>query len=53
MAVTYVVVPHGNPGDPEAPKKFYAQAKSSGELTFRPAIDLKEILATLKYEKVK
>ncbi|MDR1983901.1 MAG: HU family DNA-binding protein [Prevotellaceae bacterium] len=35
MAVKYIVVPHGNPGNPEAPKKFYAQAKGSGELTLR------------------
>jgi len=35
MAVTYVVVPRGNPSKPAEPKKFYAQAKSSGELTFR------------------
>ncbi|MDR1974388.1 MAG: hypothetical protein LBQ31_06900 [Bacteroidales bacterium] len=27
MAVKYIVVPHGNPGNPEVPKKFYAQAK--------------------------
>ena len=25
----------GKPGDPEAPKKFYAQAKARKELTFR------------------
>jgi predicted histone-like DNA-binding protein len=35
MAVSYVLTPKGNPGNPEAPKKFYAQAKSSGELTLR------------------
>ncbi|MDR1408545.1 MAG: HU family DNA-binding protein [Tannerella sp.] len=35
MAVNYVLVERGNPGDPKAPKKFYAQAKSSGELTLR------------------
>jgi predicted histone-like DNA-binding protein len=35
MAVTYVLTQKGNPGDPEAPKKFYAQAKARGELTFR------------------
>ena len=35
MAVNYVVVPRGNPSKPQDPKKFYAQAKSSGELTFR------------------
>lgn len=35
MAVKYTIVPHGNQENPEAPKKFYAQAKSSGELTLR------------------
>ena len=35
MAVTYVLTPKGNPGNPDAPKKLYAQAKASGELTFR------------------
>jgi predicted histone-like DNA-binding protein len=35
MAVKYVVVPKGNPSDPNTPKKFYAQAKSSGELTLK------------------
>ncbi|MDR1091706.1 MAG: HU family DNA-binding protein [Prevotella sp.] len=35
MAVNYVLVERGNPGNPQAPKKFYAQAKSSGELTLR------------------
>ncbi|MDR1652428.1 MAG: hypothetical protein LBS01_02025 [Prevotellaceae bacterium] len=69
MAVNYVVVPKGNPADPNAPKKFYAQAISSGgaetedkfhlsliknpKVAFRPGVDLKEMLATLKYEKAK
>ena len=35
MAVSYVLVERGNPGNLSAPKKFYAQAKSSGELTLR------------------
>ncbi|MDR2408425.1 MAG: HU family DNA-binding protein [Bacteroidales bacterium] len=35
MAVTYVLTQKGNPGDPDAPKKFYAQAKANKELTFR------------------
>jgi predicted histone-like DNA-binding protein len=35
MPVNYVIVERGNPSDPSAAKKFYAQAKSSGELTFR------------------
>jgi hypothetical protein len=33
MAVSYVL--KGNPGNLEAPKKFYTQAKSNGELTLR------------------
>lgn len=35
MAVSYVIVERGNPLDKNAPKKYYAQAKSRGELTFR------------------
>jgi predicted histone-like DNA-binding protein len=35
MAVTYVLTQKGNPGNPDAPKKFYAQAKNREELTFR------------------
>lgn len=35
MSVTYVLTQKGNPSDPEAPKKFYAQAKSREEFTFR------------------
>jgi predicted histone-like DNA-binding protein len=35
MAVNYVLVERGNPGNPKAGKKFYAQSKSRGELTFR------------------
>ncbi len=35
MAVSYVLTQKGNPGNPDAPKKFYAQAKASGELTLR------------------
>ena len=35
MAVPYVIVERGNPRDPGAPKKFYAQAKSRSELSFR------------------
>jgi hypothetical protein len=34
MALKYILLPHGNRGNPETPKKFYAQAKGSGELTF-------------------
>ena len=35
MAVSYVVIPKVNPQERTAPVKFYAQAKSRGELTFR------------------
>ena len=35
MAVSYVVVGRGNPLKPENPKKFYAQAKASGEVTLK------------------
>ena len=35
MAVSYVVVERGNPLKPENPKKFYAQAKASGEVTLK------------------
>ena len=35
MAVNYALVQKGNPGNPDAPKKFYATAKSSGELTLK------------------
>jgi predicted histone-like DNA-binding protein len=35
MAVNYAVKPKSNPGDPEAPQKYYAQARSSGGLTLK------------------
>ena len=35
MAVKYVVLQKGNPSNPAAPKKWYATAKSSGELTLK------------------
>ncbi|MDD4993458.1 MAG: DNA-binding domain-containing protein [Paludibacter sp.] len=35
MAVKYVLAPKGNPGDPNAPKKFYAQTKSTGDITLK------------------
>jgi len=35
MAVKYTLSEKGNPGDPTAPKKWYASAKADGELTFR------------------
>lgn len=35
MSVKYTLTEKGNPSNPEAPKKFYANAKSTGEVTFR------------------
>lgn len=35
MPVKYKLSEKGNPGKPEAAKKFYANAKSTGEVTFR------------------
>ena len=35
MPVQYSLSEKGNPGNPTAPKKFYANAKSTGEVTFR------------------
>ena len=35
MAVKYSLQEKGNPQNPAAPKKWYAVAKSTGELTFR------------------
>ena len=35
MAVQYVTIARGNPQDPAAPKKYYAQAKGRSVLTFR------------------
>jgi predicted histone-like DNA-binding protein len=42
MAANYVIVQKGNPGDPDAPKRFYAQAKASGELTFKLSKEIAE-----------
>ncbi|MDR2824915.1 MAG: HU family DNA-binding protein [Prevotellaceae bacterium] len=37
----------------ETADKFNASLIKRGRVTFRPGIDLKEMLATLKYEKAK
>jgi predicted histone-like DNA-binding protein len=37
----------------ETAEKFNASLIKGGKVTFRPGIDLKEMLATLKYEKAK
>lgn len=35
MSVKYTLSEKGNPGNPTAPKKWYANAKADGELSFR------------------
>jgi len=35
MSINYSLVQRGNPRDPSAPKKFYAQVKVMGEVTLR------------------
>lgn len=35
MSVKYSLSKKGNPGKPQEPKKFYANAKAAGEVTFR------------------
>lgn len=35
MAVQYVIVERGKPGDPTTQRKFYAQAKSKGSISLR------------------
>lgn len=35
MPVKFTVIQKGNPSKPEEPKKYYASAKASGEVTFR------------------
>jgi hypothetical protein len=35
MVISSIVVPHWNSGNPEVPKKFFAQAKGDGELTLK------------------
>jgi hypothetical protein len=47
MAVSSTLIPKGNPGNPEALRKFYAQTKSNGELTLRKLS--KEIENSFKY----
>jgi predicted histone-like DNA-binding protein len=43
MSVKFNVVERGNPGNPEAPKKFYPSVVSSGRVTVR---DLAEMAAS-------
>lgn len=35
MSVKYVLALKGNPGNPAAPKKFYAQTKCTGDITLK------------------
>src|SRR5690606_21203111 len=35
MSIKYVLIPKGNPSKPEEPKKFYANAKSDGEVNLK------------------
>lgn len=35
MSVKYVLALKGNPGNPDAPKKYYAQTKSTGDITLK------------------
>lgn len=35
MLVQYTLTQKANPSKPEVPKKFYANAKSSGEVSFK------------------
>lgn len=35
MPIPFTVIQKGNPSKPQEPKKFYASAKSSGEVTFK------------------
>lgn len=35
MNVKYVLALKGNPGNPDAPKKYYAQTKSVGDITLK------------------
>ncbi len=44
MSVKYKLVEKGNPSDPTAPKKYFALAKSSGNITLR---QLSKSIATI------
>jgi predicted histone-like DNA-binding protein len=35
MPVKYTLSLKGNPGNPDAPKKYYAQTKSTGDITLK------------------
>ena len=48
MAINYKPVPKGNPGNPAAPKKYYAQTVSAGELSLRQLAKMISEVATVK-----
>ena len=47
MTVKYTVVARGNPQDPEAPKKYYPVAKSTGETTLPKLAERANEMSTL------
>ncbi len=47
MSVKYTVVARGNPRDPQAPKKYYAQAQSTGTLDLRDLAEEVTAISTL------
>ena len=48
MPINFKAVPKGNPGNPAAPKKYYAQVVSDGELTLRQLAKMVSEVATVK-----
>ena len=47
MPISYKVVERGNPGDPEAPRKYYPYIKSSGRMTLRQLAHRIEQISTV------
>ncbi len=47
MTVKYSVVARGNPRDPQAPKKYYAQAQSTGTVDLRDVAEQVGTISTL------
>ena len=48
MPVNFKAVAKGNPGNPAAPKKYYAQAVSGGEVSLRQLAKMISEVATVK-----
>ena len=48
MAINFKAVPKGNPGNPAAPKKYYPQAVSGGEVSLRQLAKMISEVATVK-----